>query len=291
MAAGALWETLDAMRSLKRPSEEGQWQQFSTSSKLAWKTGTSYGHRDAWAIGVNPKYTIGVWVGNADGEGNNKIVGVSTAGSILFSLVNQMPKVTEWFDKPFDSMRELTFCKKSGHLASHFCHEKSVRFAATSSEHTKPCPYHEHIFLDESETHQVNSDCYEMGKMVRRSWFSLPAKLAYYYQMHHSDYFEKPVFADECKPEESDRIAILYPTASEEIFLPKSLDGQKQMLVCEASHSSDRSKLFWHLNEEYLGETELFHSMELALSPGQYQLVVMDEQGNKDMQRFTLVGN
>lgn len=288
--AGAIWESFEAMRSLKRPNEEGLWEHFSSGSQLAWKTGTSYGHRDAWAIGVNPKYTIGVWVGNSDGEGNNEIVGVSTAGSVLFSIVNQLPKVNYWFDKPYDSMKELPICNKSGHLASPHCKEKTFKYCAAATERSSPCPYHEKIFLSEDKQHQVNSSCYDLDRMVEESWFSLPAEIAYYYKKHHSDYLEKPGFAKECKENNEHLVAILYPTAREEIYLPKAIDGIKQKLVLEASHSYEKQKLFWHLNEKYLGETELFHSMELSLDPGQYELMVMDIDGNFDIQSFSLVG-
>jgi penicillin-binding protein 1C len=65
--AGAIWHTFEAMSDLRRPDSEGQWETFRSSKRVAWKTGTSFGYRDAWAVGVTPKYTIGVWVGNADG--------------------------------------------------------------------------------------------------------------------------------------------------------------------------------------------------------------------------------
>ena len=66
---GSVYHTLEAMKKLERPDDRGNWQLFNSSQMLAWKTGTSYGHSDAWSVGVTPQYTIGVWVGNSDGEG------------------------------------------------------------------------------------------------------------------------------------------------------------------------------------------------------------------------------
>lgn len=290
LSAGAIWETFEAMRSLKRPNEEGDWESFSSASNIAWKTGTSYGHRDAWAVGLNPEYTIGVWVGNSDGEGNNEIVGVSTAGRVLFSILNQLPKVGHWFDKPFDNMRELQFCSRSGHLASQNCETKVWKYVTQSVENTKPCPYHDKIFLDETHQYQVNSHCYELDKMSEKLWFTLPPEMAHYYKLTHSDYEEKPSFMNECLEADQNQLAILYPTANEKIFLPKALSGEKQHLVCEVSHARHKDKLFWHLNDEYLGITEEFHTMELALNSGDYELMVMDVHGNTQKQKFTLVG-
>ena len=61
LSAASIWFTFEAMSALNRPEEEADWQQFSSMKRVAWKTGTSYGGRDAWAIGVTPRYTVGVW--------------------------------------------------------------------------------------------------------------------------------------------------------------------------------------------------------------------------------------
>jgi len=289
-SAGSIWETFDAMRLLKRPDDEGDWESFSSASNLAWKTGTSYGHRDAWAIGLNPEYTIGVWVGNSDGEGNKDIVGVSAAGRVLFSIVNQLPKVSHWFEKPFDAMREMKFCSRSGHLASDHCDKNEWHYASKSVETTRPCPYHDDVFLDETHQYQVNSQCYEMDRIIKVSWFTLPPEMAHYYKLTHSDYMEKPLFKSKCLEANRNQLAILYPTSNEKIFLPKALSGKKQHLVCEASHVRHKEKLFWHLNDDYLGVTKEFHTMELALNSGDYELMVMDIHGNIEKQKFTLVG-
>ncbi len=86
LSAAAIWHTFEAMQEVGRPGIEGYWEQFTSSSRIAWKTGTSYGFRDAWAVGVTPRYVVAVWVGNADGEGRPGIVGVSAAGPLLFDI-------------------------------------------------------------------------------------------------------------------------------------------------------------------------------------------------------------
>ncbi len=69
-SAAAIYHTFDALLKVNRPISEAGWKQFSSSRKVAWKTGTSFGNKDAWAIGTTPEYVVGVWVGNADGEEN-----------------------------------------------------------------------------------------------------------------------------------------------------------------------------------------------------------------------------
>jgi len=103
LSAGAIYKTFEAMLQVLRPEEDGYWQQFNSSKQIAWKTGTSYGHRDAWAVGVSPKYTVGIWVGNADGEGKNSLVGVSKAGPVLFDVFNRLDS-GGFFDEPIDDL-------------------------------------------------------------------------------------------------------------------------------------------------------------------------------------------
>ena len=86
--AAAVWLTLKALQDVERPDLESGWKNFASSMNLSWKTGTSFGFRDAWAVGVNPEYVIGVWVGNADGEGRPGLIGVRAAAPILFEVAS-----------------------------------------------------------------------------------------------------------------------------------------------------------------------------------------------------------
>ena len=86
LSAASIWFAFEAMSALNRPEEEADWQQFGSMKQVAWKTGTSYGGRDAWAIGTTPRYTVGVWVGNASGEGRPGLTGVGNAAPVLFDL-------------------------------------------------------------------------------------------------------------------------------------------------------------------------------------------------------------
>ncbi|MEI6456776.1 MAG: penicillin-binding protein 1C, partial [bacterium] len=75
----SVWLTFEAMVEVARPGEEAEWQQFSSSRRIAWKTGTSFGNRDAWSLGVTPEYVVAVWVGNASGEGRPGLTGLGVA--------------------------------------------------------------------------------------------------------------------------------------------------------------------------------------------------------------------
>ena len=149
LVPGSVWETLKALLAVARPDDDANWQSFETSQRIAWKTGTSFGFRDAWAIGLTNKYVVGVWVGNADGEGRPGLVGVKAAAPILFDVFDRLPK-TDWFSQPFDNMESVEICRESGHRASSICENIDTVLIPTTCLKTTVCPYHQTIHLDKT---------------------------------------------------------------------------------------------------------------------------------------------
>ncbi|MCU0351701.1 MAG: penicillin-binding protein 1C, partial [Flavobacterium sp.] len=116
----AIWHTFNAMKEVNRPNGDEAWRFYDSSLELAWKTGTSFGARDAWALGVTQDYVVGVWVGNATGEGRPMLSGVEAAAPILFDVFQLFPKA-KWFATPYNDMEEVEVCEKSGFLAKDNC--------------------------------------------------------------------------------------------------------------------------------------------------------------------------
>ncbi len=119
-SAAAVWLTFQSLLEVNRPDSQAGWKSFSSSGKIAWKTGTSFGFRDGWAIGTSPDYTIGVWVGNADGEGRPGLTGIAVAAPILFDIFSTLPQ-GNWFQPPLNELYPVAVCHKSGHLPGPFC--------------------------------------------------------------------------------------------------------------------------------------------------------------------------
>ncbi|MEG1228213.1 MAG: penicillin-binding protein 1C, partial [Flavobacterium sp.] len=120
LGAGSIWLTYNAMEEVNRPEGDEAWKFYDSSLKIAWKTGTSFGNRDAWAIGTNSRYVVGIWVGNATGEGRPTLTGVTSAAPILFDVFNLLPR-QRWFDTPYKDLAEVEVCRLSGYLAKENC--------------------------------------------------------------------------------------------------------------------------------------------------------------------------
>ncbi len=285
----AIWATFEAMIAVARPEEDGQWQQFNTSQKIAWKTGTSYGFRDAWAIGVTPKYVVGVWVGNADGEGRPGLVGVQAAAPILFDIFDRLPE-SNWFSKPYDEMKKIATCKQSGYIASMNCPEIDSIISPISCEKAKSCPFHKTVHFDLTEKFQVNSSCVSANEMISKAWFVLPPVMEKYYRAKNPSYRPLPPFRKDCEFDNNNvPLAIIYPKPQSNIFIPTQLDGTLSKTVFEASHINAEATIYWHLDNQYLGQTIDIHQIELLPTVGKHTLTLVDEMGFEITRTFNVV--
>ena len=277
--AGAIYHTLKTLEEVNRPSGEENWNFFSHSQAISWKTGTSYGFKDAWAVGVNARYAVGVWVGNADGEGRPGLTGLQAAAPILFESFDKLPKA-DVFQIPYDELVEAEICSKSGHLAGIYCQETAQELIPKYGTRTTSCPYHQQVFLDESEQFQVNSSCYELAEMKVNNWFSLPPVMEYYYAPKHPEYKSLPSFKSGCLKEGEKLMQFIFPKKNEAILLPKNFKEQTNPVVFKLAHRNPDTKVYWYIDKQFIEVTETFHEITYQPEPSEHLLTVTDQQGN-----------
>ncbi|WP_010253181.1 penicillin-binding protein 1C [Myroides injenensis] len=279
VGAGAIYSTFKALTLVNRPEGDEAWQYYDSAIKIAWKTGTSFGGRDAWAVGVNKKYVVGIWVGNATGEGRPSISGVRMAGPILFDLFKILPR-SDWFEIPYDEMEEIETCKITGLRAGQNC-PITTSLVPNRSKKTQQCTYHKLVHLDMTKQYQVNSSCEPIGNIITEPWFILPPTMAYYYKQSHSDYIDLPAFRDDCKSNDSKSLLeFIYPKHGDKIYLTKNFYSQLQPFIAKAATNNKEKKLYWYLDNAYLGETDLYHEMSIMADEGIHYLSVIDVNGN-----------
>lgn len=286
--AASIYLTYDSLKKVNRPEGDESWEFFDDSKQIAWKTGTSFGFRDAWAIGTSKDYVVGVWVGNADGEGRPGLVGVQTAAPILFDVFDLLPN-SDWFAKPFDEMQEVSICKKSGYRASQNCDEIEYSFIQISGLKTKPCPYHKLTHLDKTETYQVNTSCEDISNITHKSWFVLPPLMAYYYKTKNPFYKPLPKFRNDCLSENGISMAFIYPKENNSIFLPKDFDGKTNELILKIAHSKPESTVFWYVDEKFIDQTNDIHELAIIPKQGKHIITVVDEFGNEAKRRIEIL--
>ena len=271
--------TFDVMKGLTRPSTQTGWTGFSSSKQLAWKTGTSFGFKDAWAIGLTDRFVVGVWVGNADGEGRPGLTGVGAAAPLLFDVVGLLSdSYTRRVSTP-ESI-EVEVCAESGYPASERCkHTKKVVMPDVEIK-TGPCPYHKKVFLDSTRQYQVLPDCYPVDQKCYDIYFVLPPVQEWFFKKHSAMYKPLPALYPRCATAHpDDMMAFVYPKSDARVTIPIGIKGDRQQVIFEIAHRNPGKTIYWTLNDTFLGQTRWVHQMPIDVARGTYVLRCVDEDG------------
>jgi len=284
----AAWLTLEALVKLGRPGDEAAWQEYASSLRVAWKTGTSFGSRDAWAIGVTPEYAVGVWVGNASGTGRPELKGTDAAAPLMFELFGLLPR-SAWFPEPRGELEAVTVCAASGYAAGPDCAATVREFVPAGAVVDLACPYCMLAHLSADGEWRVSAECAGDAGLVVEKRFVLPPAMEWYYRRSSMDYRPLPPWLPGCAPAGSGSVEFISPEEGASIYVPVELDGLPGMTVFRAAHRDRAARLFWHLDGDYLGETVGDHRVEARPAPGEHELRVVDGNGESAVRRFTIL--
>ncbi len=277
--AGSIWLTFEALKKANRPQGDEAWEFYDSSRQIAWKTGTSFGNRDAWAIGASADYVVGVWIGNADGEGRPELTGLNAAAPVLFDVFSLVPNAP-WFPAPYDDLVETTVCRKSGYIAGMHCPTKQ-QYIPIAGTKTRPCPYHQLVHLEATKAYRVNSSCESVANIVHQPWFVLPPLQAHYYKNKNATYTPLPPYRSDCTSERQGSIAFIFPKKNSSMYLPKGFDGKVNEVIFKIAHTHPDTRVFWYLDTKFIGTTVQFHEMAILPKPGMHTITVVDEKGNE----------
>lgn len=287
LGAGSIWLTYNAMEEVNRPEGDEAWKFYDSSLKIAWKTGTSFGNRDAWAIGTNSKYVVGIWVGNATGEGRPSLTGVTSAAPVLFDIFNLLPR-QRWFQTPYKDLDEVEVCRLSGYLAKEEC-PKIKQWVSKKGKSTAVCPYHKKVHLDKTEKFQVNSSCESIDNIVTKNWFVLPPVMAWYYKSQYIEYLPLPPFKEDCQGTQTTTMDFIYPKANSKIYLTKNFNSEVQPVILKVAYSERDKELFWYVDNVYKATTKTFHELPITPTAGIHYITVVDASGNEIRRKIEIV--
>jgi penicillin-binding protein 1C len=288
ISTGAAWLTLQSLLEVPRPGEEGHWKNFASSRSIAWKTGTSWGLRDGWAVGSTTHYTVGVWIGNATGEGRPGLTGSSMAAPLMFALFNGLP-ASAAFDQPVHALKRIEVCANDGFLAVDGCQSETA-WVPRDSRFDELSPHNPRVNLDAAASFRVNSDCESPSRMRLANWFVLPPAEEFYFRRSHPEYRVLPPLRSDCAPRDGRAaLALLYPDVNGRVLIPRELDGSRGRTVFEAVHRRGDARVYWHLDDRYLGETHTFHRQSLDIAPGEHILTLVDDEGERVYRRFQVL--
>jgi len=288
LSSSAVYLTYEALLQVNRPDEFSGWKSFSSTGKIAWKTGTSFGFRDAWAIGSSPRYVVAVWVGNADGEGRSGLTGVSAAAPVMFDIFNLLPE-SGWFDMPYDEMEQIPVCRESGYRASSVCENIDTVWVQKSGLNTGACPFCKIVHLDPAGRYRVTSECENPADMIHKPWFVLPPVMEWYYRQVNPLYRPLPPFMPGCRQSNTNPMELIYPQKNAKIYLPVEMDGSGGKIVLQAAHHNPDAIIYWHIDDKYIGMTNGIHEMAIDPGAGNHTITLVDDKGNSLKRRVEVL--
>ncbi|EEU8400913.1 penicillin-binding protein 1C [Campylobacter lari] len=263
---GASFLTLQTLKDLDRAGLR----QYDFNTVISWKTGTSYGRKDAWAIGTSPKYTLGVWVGNFNGEANANLYGASIAGELFFELLALLEGVNLEFEQPSDLVT-IKIENQTGYRYDYKFDFKEVLYPQSANA-LRISPFLKEVFIYKNK--EVNSLDENFIHAKKKIVLNLPSNA-------------QAFFAKEKQNLQSSNqnLKIIYPLNNLNIILPKDLKGLQKLLI--KLTNPRKEKLFWYLNQELIFESKE-ESLALNLKKGKYTLNIISENGQSDFVNFNI---
>jgi penicillin-binding protein 1C len=291
-STGAAYLTLAALEEGIRPADEALWESYANAKKIAWKTGTSSGNRDAWAIGTTCEYTVGVWTGNAEGQGSPELQSIRTTAPVMFDIFSTLP-VTSWPDVPYDDLVLETVCAASGFKAGSSCAETKKILRPAAAPESRLCPYCTTVSLTPDGKYQASAQeltgqyAGQLPRVVKR--FVLPPAVEYWYTRHSLGYHTLPPHLPFSSRSAQKELAIVFPEQNATICIPVEIDGTQGAMVMQAVNRSKDAVIYWDIDGEYLGCTKTIHEMTAHPSYGSHVLTITDSRGSRKVRTFKII--
>jgi len=289
ISPGSAFLTLEMLQDVRRPGSEYYWQKYRDSWPFAWKTGTSYGQRDAWAVGVSPQWTVAVWAGNFEGQGNANLSGNASAGLLLFDIFNFLPKdaAKRWFIKKPDDFTPRQICRATGFAAGPDCPDPVWAETPAVMKPLAVCPFHKRLYVTVDEKEQVCSLCWDKTEYKSVIRLIFPPDVSQFMRQSGQITDVLPPHRNSCSGLSMSRpLRIVYPQQDASLWIPRDFDGVLQKINLRVAHQKKNQTIYWYLDSVFKGTSSEKHELAVDLSKGWHDLEVMDQDGHQDRIRF-----
>ena len=266
------WLITEILRQVERPDLPEAWRLARDVPAVAWKTGTSYGHRDAWAVGYSGRYTIGVWVGNFDGAARKGISGSEHAAPLLFDLFRALESTGGGTGRPPGlRIESLEVCSLSHQLPGPWCPTRARIEYLPGRSRLERCDHHRRV--------RVASDD---GRPAFREVTRYPDELVAWWRREGHPLPEEPVLLAANHLPAGDSPRIVSPDAATPYHLRHDAPREHQRIPLIAHAGLDVERLYWYRDGLLVATGPPGERLFLDPSPGTHRLVVSDDRGRTD---------
>lgn len=291
VSEGATYIISDILSDSTRLESVGIYRDDKIHPKIAFKTGTSFGHRDAWTISYNPEYTVGVWLGNFSAKPSKALVGIEVATPIAVHIFDRLyaKKSSPWYAKP-NEVGERYVCALSGEPVNEFCEHSVKDLYLKNKSIAKKCTFHKKIAID-IKTELALDDYAKQGRDYIEEVFVIwPDKLQSWIRQHNPEYLEPPEYMVAPKRIvnlDKNRPKIVLPLHKCEYFI-SGPDNFEQKLTLAANGSFDTDKLYWFINDNFFSSGKIGEKLFWAMKKGRYKITCVDKQGRSSFIRIVV---
>lgn len=282
--------TTQILSQVKRPDLPNNFDYTYRLPKIAWKTGTSFGKRDAWSIGYNKKYTIGVWLGNFSGEGVPELSGAEIATPLLFQIFNSIDynSNNEWFQQPKNVVSRQV-CAESGDLPNEYCPNKILDHSIRNVSHTRKCSHIKKSFVNYSESISYCTQCLPIdGNYKEKNYMNYAPELISLYELKHVLYERIPPHNPACTRvfgATNNLPVIINPNEGSEYYI-NAKEPQQMQLSCQAAN--DVKEVYWYLNDRLLKKAKANQPVFFVPSAGKLRISCTDDKGRSSSISVTI---
>ncbi|HLO90788.1 MAG TPA: penicillin-binding protein 1C [Lentimicrobium sp.] len=272
---------------LKRPDLPNEYLESAKLPRIAWKTGTSYGRKDAWAIGYNADFTVGVWTGNFDGQGVPELNGSDCAVPLLFMIFNQLPAgKDEWFTSTPDADFRLV-CSITGMPADTFCHNLVMETFIPGISPSQRCNHQKKVFTNAAGTISYCNECLPETGYKATFYPNYTPELISYYEDMLIPYKKIPEHNPECTALNQNGIGpvITSLTDGAEYLV---FAGKKQQLMLKSSCANGTTQVYWYIDTKFCKKAKPGEPVYIVAEKGNHILTCSDDRGRSSSIRFTV---
>jgi len=280
-SAEAAYLITEILTSPERPDLPAAWEFTLNLPKVAWKTGTSYGHKDAWSVGFTPDLTIGVWLGNFSGKGVPELVGAEVAAPLLFDLFNALrgPRDAGWFEIPA-GLGTRSVCALSGMPATEICPETVAEYFIPNVSPSTRCTIHQKITIDRLTGNSLCVHCRQNRDFQDKVFALWPSRLATWMERNGHPLDKIPPHFPKCTALIHGAPPIIRsPVENCEYVFRSGVPSEFQKILLDASVSNDVRKIFWFVDGTLVRTASPKEKIFYLPTPGTHRLVCMDELG------------
>jgi len=274
----------EVLTELRRPDMPRSWQLTREAPSVAWKTGTSYGHRDAWSVGYSERYAIGVWSGNFDGHGVKGMSGSEFAAPLLFDLFRAI-------DPHASTPRGVTHatievCALSRQLPTDYCRDRIRVPYLPGRTRLHACELHRPLLVDAKSGERLAGDCIAARPHKEVVATVYPPELVAWWRSQGQPFEPLPPLSRACADVAAGAPPrITSPDGATPYRLRRDAPAELQEILLTAD-TSDAAQLFWFEDGVLIASGDASKKMFLRPARGAHQLVVVDDSGRSDAMRF-----